>query len=141
MPHRSKPALALPAGAALAILMLAPAHAQTVSTAAGPPPDTTFQVATTSDLVRLCEAEPNGPTGIAALHFCQGFAVGAYRYHQIASSAADKPPLFCEPTPRPTRNQVTAAFIDWAQQHPDRMNVPAVEGLFQFLAQAYPCRS
>ena len=54
------------------------------------PSETDFQVTTTGDLVRLCEAAPTDATGIAALHFCHGFAVGAYQYHQIAAAAENK---------------------------------------------------
>lgn len=135
MIHRSKPVPAVLTGIALATLTLVSAQAQTAT-----PPDSAFRVATTGDLAQLCEASPTDPTGIAALHFCHGFAVGAYRYHQIAAAASGRPPLFCEPDPRPTRDQATAAFVAWARQHPERMDTQPVEGLFEFLAQTYPCR-
>ena len=132
MKHRSKHALV----AAMAVMMVAGVRAQT---AAGPS-ETAFLVKTTGDLIRLCEAEPTDATGIAALHFCHGFAVGAYQYHQIAAAATDKPPLFCEPTPRPTRNEAVAGFVSWANQNPKAMDTPPVEGIFRYLAQRYPCR-
>ncbi|UEM19765.1 hypothetical protein JL100_022160 [Skermanella mucosa] len=132
MNHQSMPALAA-AIAALAALTVAPVRAQTGSS----PSETAFLVKTTGDLVRLCEAEPTDPTGIAALHFCHGFAVGAYQYHQIA--ATDKPPLFCEPTPRPSRNEAITGFVAWARQNPRAMETPPVEGIFRYLAQRYPC--
>ncbi|CAO3424794.1 Rap1a/Tai family immunity protein [Azospirillum doebereinerae] len=100
-----------------------------------------FQVKTTNDLVRLCEAKPVDPTGIAALHFCQGFAVGAYQYHQIAVAAEHRRPLFCAPNPPPSRNEAITDFIAWARQNPNQLNTPPVEGMFRFLAQHYPCRT
>lgn len=103
--------------------------------------ESNFQVKTTDDLVRLCEAKPTDPTGIAALHFCQGFAVGAYQYHQITAAAENKHPLFCTPTPPPSRNEAIAGFITWARQNPGQLNTPPVEGMFRFLAQRYPCRA
>lgn len=122
--------------AGLAVMTNAAARAQSMTD----PSETDFQARTTGDLVQLCEASPSDATGIAALHFCHGFAVGAYQYHQVAAAAENKPPLFCEPKPRPTRNEAIAGFISWAKRNPDALDTPPVEGLFRYLAQNYPCR-
>jgi hypothetical protein len=106
MKHRSGLALAA-AVAGLAAMTVAAVGAPNPSD----PSETNFRVATTRDLIQLCEAAPTDPTGIAALHFCHGFAVGAYQYHQIAAAAENKPPLFCEPNPKPSRNAVIADFV------------------------------
>jgi hypothetical protein len=135
MKHRQKPVL-IAAMAVMAVMAVTAVRAQT----AGDPSESDFRVATTGDLVRLCEAAPADPTGIAALHFCHGFAVGAYQYYQIAAAAEKKPPLFCEPNPRPSRNEAIAGFVSWAKQNPGAMNAPPVEGIFRYLAQRYPCR-
>jgi hypothetical protein len=138
MKRQQKPVLmaAMAVMAVMAVMMVAGVRAQTATD----PSETNFQVATTADLVRLCEAVPSDATGIAALHFCHGFAVGAYQYHQIVAAAEKKPPLFCEPKPRPTRNEAIGGFISWAKQNPGAMNTPPVEGIFRYLAQYYPCR-
>jgi hypothetical protein len=133
---RQKPVL-IAAVAVMAVIAVTAVRAQTVAD----PSETDFRVTTTGDLVRLCEAAPTDPTGIAALHFCHGFAVGAYQYHQIVAAAEKKPPLFCEPNPRPSRNEAIAGFISWAKQNPKAMDTPPVEGVFRYLAQRYPCRS
>ncbi|WP_448204922.1 Rap1a/Tai family immunity protein [Azospirillum sp. sgz302134] len=141
MNHRLIRALA----AATVLTAATAASAQTAAQTAAPtmpaPTESNFQVKTTGDLVRLCEAKPTDATGIAALHFCQGFAVGAYQYHQIVAAAENKRPLFCAPNPPPTRNEAIANFIVWAQQNPNQMNTPPVEGMFRYLAQRYPCRA
>lgn len=115
------------------------AGAQTAQTTS-PPLETHFRVTTTGDLVQLCKAAPDSPPGIAALHFCHGFAVGAYQYHQIATAAEGDPPLVCAPDPPPSRNAIVADFITWAAQNPQQMSTPPVEGLFRFLSQRFPCR-
>ena len=135
MKRRQKPAL-LAAMTVMVLLICTSVRAQPVAN----PSETDFQVMTTGDLVRLCEATPTDATGIAALHFCHGFAVGAYQYHQIVAAAEQKPPLFCEPNPRPTRNEAIAGFVAWAKQNPSAMDTPPVEGIFRYLAQRYPCR-
>lgn len=122
--------------AALAVMTSAGVRAQSTAN----PSEIDFQARSTGDLVQLCGASPSDATGIAALHFCHGFAVGAYQYHQIAAAAENKSPLFCEPKPRPTRNEAVAGFVSWAKQNPGVLDTPPVEGLFQYLAQHYPCR-
>lgn len=102
--------------------------------------DTDFRVTNTGDLVRLCETAPTDTIGVAALHFCHGFAVGAFQYHQVVTAASGKPRLVCVPSPAPTRNEAIAAFLDWANRNPQQMSTPPVEGLFRFLAERYPCR-
>ena len=135
MKRRQKPVL-LAAMAVMAVMTVADVRAQM----GADPSETDFQARTTGDLVRLCEAVPSDATGIAALHFCHGFAVGAYQYHQIVAAAEKKSPLFCEPKPRPTRNEAIAGFISWAKKNPGAMDTPPVEGIFRYLAQYYPCR-
>ena len=134
MKHRSRLALAA-AVAALAAMTVAGVGAQT-----NQPFGNQFPGRHHTRSRPLCEATPNDPTGIAALHFCHGFAVGAYQYHQIVAAAEKKPPLFCEPNPRPTRNAIIADFVSWANQNPKAMDTPPVEGMFRYLAQRYPCR-
>ena len=143
--------LAIASGVAIMGLaaLAATAHTSMAQTTAAPAtsgPGTglsedTFRVKTTADLVRLCEATPNDSSGIAALHFCHGFTVGAFQYHQIATAAEGKKPLVCAPNPPPTRNDAIADFVAWAKQNPQQMNLPPVEGLFRYMAQKYPCRT
>ncbi len=127
--------------AGLASAAFVAAFAQTAGAPPADPSQTAFQVRTTGDLIRLCEATPSNGTGIAALHFCHGFMVGAYQYHQVVSAAENKGRLFCPPNPQPTRDEVIAGFIAWAQKNPSQMNTPPVEGMFRYLAQRYPCRA
>ncbi|WP_448191554.1 Rap1a/Tai family immunity protein [Azospirillum sp. sgz301742] len=130
--------IALVIATALVVMNAASAGAQSVPA----PTENNFQVKTTGDLVRLCEAKPTDTTGVAALHFCHGFAVGAYQYHQIITAAeGDKKPLFCPPNPTPTRNQLIADFVVWANQNPQQLSTPPVEGMFRYLAQRFPCRA
>lgn len=133
--------LAAPLAALLAAGVASVVFAQTSADPSAGPTPAMFQVRTTGDLVRLCEAVPNSTTGIAALHFCHGFTVGAYQYHQIVSAAENKRPLFCPPNPMPSRDEAVAGFIAWAQKNPGQMDTPPVEGMFRYLAQRYPCRA
>ena len=108
--------------------------------AAGAVNETQFQVKTEGDLVALCSTPQSDPLAAAALNFCEGFAVGAYQYHQIAEAASKAKPLFCPPSPPPSRNQTIAAFVEWSNQHPATLNGSPIEGIFAFLSDRYPCR-
>ena len=98
-----------------------------------------FGAATTADLVELCTATPDSPIGTAAVNFCEGFAQAAVlvELQNMAPFRGQK--LFCLPNPPPTRNEAVSEFVSWARASPDRMAAPAVDGLFRFLGERYPC--
>jgi hypothetical protein len=103
--------------------------------------DDAFLARTTGDIATLCAVKPTNASdmrGVAAVHFCQGFAVGAFqvlRQQQLAMRTQ----LFCPPETLPTRNAAIADFVQWAGQHPDQMQLTAAEGLLVYLEQKYPC--
>jgi hypothetical protein len=98
-----------------------------------------FIVKTTSDLVALCETEPSQPNYVAAIHFCEGFGVGAYQYY-LALAARDPAARYvCTPDPPPTRDNVKTAFVAWAKSNPSVMSDAPVNSLFRYLGQTYPC--
>ena len=114
-------ALALPAGARCA------------------PTEQTFIVHTTGDLAELCaDTSGTNPMMTAAQNFCQGFMVGAYRVLQQVDAGRAKP-AFCVPTPPPTRTEAVAAFVQWVKANPTDAARPPEDGVFEFLAQRYPC--
>ena len=97
-----------------------------------------FLLRNTADLVALCTADPAEPMGTAALNFCHGFGVGAYRVLldvQVAKKRAD----FCMPVPGPTRNDTITAFSTWANGNSARLASPAEDSVFSFLVAQYPC--
>lgn len=118
--------------AAAALLMALPAAAQQRLTSES------FNVRTTGDLVRLCGTAPADPQYLEALGWCHGYGRGALDYHRAATPARAQP-LFCGPTPSPPWAEVLARFLAWGNANPNRMSAPAVEGVFLFLIDTYPC--
>jgi hypothetical protein len=117
----------------LASLLLAgmtPASAATIEN---------FQVRTAADLVDLCDTDPASEHYIAAIHFCQGFSIGAYQYYMAQATEDPSSRFVCIPNPPPTRNEAMAAFVNWARAHPEYMNDAPVDTLFRYLGQTYPC--
>jgi hypothetical protein len=99
-----------------------------------------FVAKTTRNLINLCTASPQDVLYGEAINFCQGYLLGAYHY-SIAAKSKEPDELFvCFPEPKPSRNEVIAQFIDWAQAHPEFMSDMPVETEFRFLAEKYPCK-
>ena len=99
-----------------------------------------FQVVTTKDLIDLCTTAPDDPLYPHAINFCHGYLVGAYHYHEAASSGPKGVRLVCPPDPMPTRNDTIDMFIDWAKAHPQHWGEPPVESQFRFLMEKWPCK-
>jgi Rap1a immunity proteins len=98
----------------------------------------TFISKTTGDLAALCSAVSTDRLYTAAVNFCYGFGAGAYGVLAAAQQADPKLRLFCAP-PQITRNEAVAAFVSWAGGKPERMSLPAVDGVAAFLTETYPC--
>jgi hypothetical protein len=119
---------------ALIILLSAPRTALAVAT-------DDFKVESTGDLVALCSVEEGSDNAVAAIHFCHGFASGAFRYYQSMADASPSAKYVCTPSPAPTRNQVIADYVGWARANPQVMSDPAVDSLFRYLGTKYPCKT
>ena len=98
-----------------------------------------FEGNTTQNLLNLCTASPSDPKYAEAIHFCQGYAVGAYHYYRSASTNDPLLQLVCFTEPKPSRNEAIQMFIAWAQKHPEYMNEVPVETEFRFLSEQWPC--
>jgi hypothetical protein len=107
---------------------------------AGAVTDGDFEVKTTRNLLNLCTVSADDARYKEALHFCHGFLVGAYQYYLATLAGPNTKPLVCPSDPPPTRTAAIAAFIGWAQAHPQYMNEAPVETEFRFLTETYPCK-
>lgn len=97
-----------------------------------------FHVRTTSEYVALCTTDPGDPNYVAAIHFYQGFASGAYQYYlALASHVSER--YVCLPDPPPTRNDALAGFVAWIRTNPAANAAAPVESIFRYLTQTYPC--
>ncbi|MGH6950829.1 MAG: Rap1a/Tai family immunity protein [Vitreimonas sp.] len=98
-----------------------------------------FMVRTTSDLVALCETQPGQENYVAAIHFCEGYASGAYQYYLAIAHHSPTSRYVCPPDPPPSRDQAITGFVGWARANPSAMSEPAVESLFRYLSATHPC--
>jgi hypothetical protein len=98
-----------------------------------------FQLRNTGDLVALCGSQATDKMYTAAQNFCHGFAVGTYR-SLLAAQTGQPDPLFCPPAQMPTRTQAIAEFVQWANASPARLQMSAVDGIAEYLAEKSPCK-
>ena len=99
-----------------------------------------FVAMKTQNIINLCTASPKDRLYEEAIHFCQGYLVGAFHFY--TAQAADKPELqlVCYPEPKPSRNDAIGMFVAWVKQHPEFMDELPVETEFRFLSETWPCK-
>ena len=98
-----------------------------------------FEVKTTQSLINLCTASPEDPLFTHAANFCQGYLVGAFHYYAASVAGENAAQFVCLPEVRPSRDNIIAMFVKWAQDHPQYMNELPVETEFRFLGEKWPC--
>ncbi len=113
--------------------------AVSATAAVGAVSESQFPPHTVADLIAICAPSNDDPLMTAAVNFCQGYAEGAVDVEEAHEAQRGGRKLFCLPTPRPPRSAALANFIAWAKARPARLDMPAIDGLFIYLAGRYPC--
>ncbi|MCL4801795.1 MAG: hypothetical protein KJ025_19550 [Burkholderiales bacterium] len=96
-----------------------------------------YRIRNAGDLVYLCATQPSETDYATAIAFCHGVLVGAYGYYAASTATADR--FVCVPDPAPTRSKIASDFVAWAKGRPELMKNGAIDTLFRFAAQAFPC--
>ena len=92
---------------------------------------------TAGALADLCAANPREPGADAKINYCHGFAQGAV---DVALRQAGEKKPFCFPNPAPRRSQTLNEFVGWVRSMPEHRSMGAVDGLFRFLGDRFPCK-
>lgn len=95
-----------------------------------------LKVNTASDLAELCGANPKEAASDAKINYCHGFAQGAVDVE--LRRAGDKKP-FCL-APGTSRSATLTEFVNWVRALPDHRSMNALDGLFRFLGERFPCK-
>jgi hypothetical protein len=98
-----------------------------------------FLVRNAGDLVAVCTATQSDPLYTAAVNFCQGFAVGAFRVLQEEEAARRSPHMFCLPDTLPTRTEAISNIVQWVNADRTRSGLGATDSIAAYLSQQYPC--
>lgn len=119
-------------------VVLATAGAATASAAVL---ESQFPPRTVADLIAICAPARDDPLFTAAVNFCHGYVEGAVDVEEAHESQPGGRKLFCLPTPKPPMNSELTSFIAWANARPARLQMPAIDGMFIYLAGKYPCQA
>jgi hypothetical protein len=125
MRNGMKPALLAMATLAMTI----PAYAQK--------PDH-YQLRDARDLVTICSTSSSAADYATAIAFCHGVLAGAWGYYVASTAPLDRE--ICSSDTTLTRAKVADAFVAWAKARPQYMQSSAVDTLFRFAAETYPCK-
>jgi hypothetical protein len=98
-----------------------------------------FPPRTLRDLIDICAPAKEDPMMTAAINYCHGFAQGAVAVEEAHGGHRDVRKLFCLPSPPPPSGSEITRFIAWANALPSRLDEPAIDGMFIYLAETYPC--
>lgn len=98
-----------------------------------------FQIRTTAELVKLCDVNAADPMNVAATSFCLGFGTGVHQGQQLRQAATRAAPIYCMPTPSPSRTAAMTGFIAWAKATPAVAELTPAAGVLQYLIVTYPC--
>jgi Ssp1 endopeptidase immunity protein Rap1a len=98
-----------------------------------------FPPKTVQDLIAICSPARDDPMMTASINYCHGYAEGAVIVEMAHARQPHGRKLFCLPDPPPSSGTELGNFISWANEDPSRLQQPAVDGMFLYLAQKYPC--
>ena len=118
------------------ISLVAAGLALAASAQAAPPEH--FRLQTATDLARVCASPTSDSNHVTATAFCHGVLAGAYGYFLSSTPAADR--FVCPPNPGTTRTQVANGFVAWLKARPQYNNDGAIDALFRYAAEAFPCK-
>jgi len=97
-----------------------------------------YQLRHAADLVTLCSTSSSAADYATAIAFCHGVLAGAWGYYVASTAPLDRE--ICSSDASLTRAKVADAFVVWVKARPQHMQANAVDTLFRFAAETYPCK-
>src|SRR5215470_7607970 len=123
----------------LAVMALGVTLAAGATIASAAVTESQFPPRTVRDLIEICAPAKEDPMMTAAINYCHGFAQGAVLVEEAHEGQPSARKLFCLPSPQPAEGSEITKFIAWANALPSRLDEPAIDGMFVYLAETYPC--
>jgi hypothetical protein len=119
--------------AALSLLSAVPADR---AWAVNPP---SFDVKNSAELVAVCSTPTTDKNYSAAIHFCNGYVVGAFHNYQALAEQPMYQTLFCPDDPNGPKDDFVKGYVAFAKAHPQYDKDRAVTVLFKYMIDKWPC--
>jgi Rap1a immunity proteins len=97
-----------------------------------------YQLGTSGDLLDLCTVDASHPQYWEARAFCLGYFTGGIHLHDTLAASPNFQRIACAPADT-TRNQVVAAFVAYAQAHPEYLEEKPMDTVFRAVNDEWPC--
>jgi hypothetical protein len=94
-----------------------------------------IQVLSTQELVNVCKF----PASPDSRSYCIGYTTAIYDTYLATRHPQRAKPFICVKQPAPTRDDVIADFVKFAQGNPQVADKPASGTVLGFLAMRFPC--
>jgi len=96
-------------------------------------------VATTGELIELCNVSVDDPSYPAAMGYCLGYIDAVLDYHAALTAGPKYDPIVC-PGSSLTRKEVVAVVLEWSKTNTQHLQSEApVEGVMRALVEKWPC--
>jgi len=92
-------------------------------------------VLSTQELVNVCKT----PASPESRSFCVGYVTAVYDTYLATRNPKTSQSNICIKQPAPTRDEVIAGYMKWAQDNPPAANGPASGTFLRFLTVRFPC--
>ncbi|CAM3717715.1 Rap1a/Tai family immunity protein [Polynucleobacter brandtiae] len=96
---------------------------------------TKVQVLSTQELVTTCKL----PASPESRSFCVGYTTAIYDTYLATRHPQRAKPYICVKQPAPSRDEVVADFVTFAQTNQQTSDKPAAGVFLGFLASRFPC--
>ena len=92
-------------------------------------------VLSTQELITVCKT----PASPESRSFCVGYVTAIYDTYLATRNPKTSKSNICIKQPAPTRDEVIAGYMQWAQDNPPAASGPASGTFLRFLTVRFPC--
>jgi hypothetical protein len=97
-----------------------------------------YQLDSSADLLDICTLDKADVQHWEARGFCLGYFTGGIHLHDVLARSENFGRIACAP-PDATRNDVVAAFVSFAQAHPEYLDEQPMDTVFRAVNDQWPC--
>lgn len=97
-----------------------------------------YQLKTSGSLLDICTLPESNAQYWEARGFCLGYFTGGIHLHAALAASPTFRRIACPP-PNATRDDVVAAFVTFAEAHPEYLDEKPMDTVFRAVNDKWPC--